>query len=183
MTDTYKLCILICMRTTLNIDDDLLERASRLTGVREKTALVRLGLEALIAAESRALADLSHEIAKAIKELGKSLDEKYWAGDDTLDPKHGKKAFDRWRNAVHELEKVSDLDPAIMEAIEAIVAEAERFATMAYEEALAAGAGEKDVAKIMKELDKAAAEYDEGDYDKAVEHYRKAWVRAMKTLD
>jgi pullulanase-type alpha-1,6-glucosidase len=123
------------------------------------------------------------KVAKAIKELGKSLDEKYWAGDDTLDPKHGKKAFDRWRKAVHELEKVSDLDPAIMEAIEAIVAEAERFATMAYEEALAAGAGEKDVAKIMKELDKAAAEYDEGDYDKAVEHYRKAWVRAMKTLD
>lgn len=40
------------MRTTLNIDDDLLERAAGLTGVQEKTALVRLGLEALIALES-----------------------------------------------------------------------------------------------------------------------------------
>lgn len=40
------------MRTTLNIDDDLLERAAELTGVEEKTALVRLGLEALIALES-----------------------------------------------------------------------------------------------------------------------------------
>ncbi|MBN1476549.1 type II toxin-antitoxin system VapB family antitoxin, partial [Candidatus Sumerlaeota bacterium] len=28
------------MRTTLNIDDAVLEKASRLTGVREKTALV-----------------------------------------------------------------------------------------------------------------------------------------------
>ncbi|MFQ5738382.1 MAG: type II toxin-antitoxin system VapB family antitoxin [Acidobacteriota bacterium] len=47
------------MRTTLNIDDDLLLRASRLTGVEEKTSLVRLGLEALIARESaRRLADL-----------------------------------------------------------------------------------------------------------------------------
>ena len=47
------------MRTTLNIDDALIERASRLTGVEEKTALVRLGLEALIARESaRRLADL-----------------------------------------------------------------------------------------------------------------------------
>lgn len=36
----------------MNIDDDLLERASSLTGVQEKTSLVRLGLEALIAAES-----------------------------------------------------------------------------------------------------------------------------------
>ena len=47
------------MRTTLNIDDDLLEKASRLSGIAEKTSLVRLGLEALIARESaRRLADL-----------------------------------------------------------------------------------------------------------------------------
>ena len=47
------------MRTTLNIDDALLESAARLTGVREKTALVRMGLEALIArASARRLAKL-----------------------------------------------------------------------------------------------------------------------------
>jgi len=40
------------MRTTLNIDDDLLGRAEKLTGIKEKTALVRKGLEALIALES-----------------------------------------------------------------------------------------------------------------------------------
>ena len=40
------------MRTTLNIDDDTLKRASQLTGIKEKTALVRRGLEALIAMES-----------------------------------------------------------------------------------------------------------------------------------
>ncbi|MEE8584798.1 MAG: type II toxin-antitoxin system VapB family antitoxin [Acidobacteriota bacterium] len=40
------------MRTTLNIDDRLLERATELTGVQEKTSLVRRGLEALIALES-----------------------------------------------------------------------------------------------------------------------------------
>jgi Arc/MetJ family transcription regulator len=40
------------MRTTLNIDDETLEKAMQLTGVREKTALVRRGLEALIAQES-----------------------------------------------------------------------------------------------------------------------------------
>lgn len=40
------------MRTTLNIEDDLLEKAAKLTGVTEKTALVRLGLQALIARES-----------------------------------------------------------------------------------------------------------------------------------
>ncbi|MEA1991003.1 MAG: type II toxin-antitoxin system VapB family antitoxin, partial [Thermodesulfobacteriota bacterium] len=40
------------MRTTLNIDDEILNKASYLTGVKEKTSLVRLGLEALIARES-----------------------------------------------------------------------------------------------------------------------------------
>ena len=40
------------MRTTLNIDDKILSEASRLTGETEKTALVRQGLEALIARES-----------------------------------------------------------------------------------------------------------------------------------
>jgi len=40
------------VRTTLNIDDQILKKASKLTGISEKTALVRLGLEALIAQES-----------------------------------------------------------------------------------------------------------------------------------
>jgi Arc/MetJ family transcription regulator len=40
------------MRTTINIDDKILGKASELTGIKEKTALVRLGLESLIARES-----------------------------------------------------------------------------------------------------------------------------------
>jgi len=40
------------MRTTLNIDDDLYAQAVELTGVHEKTALVRESLHALIERES-----------------------------------------------------------------------------------------------------------------------------------
>ena len=40
------------MRTTLNIDESLLGRATQLSGLREKTAVVRAGLEALVARES-----------------------------------------------------------------------------------------------------------------------------------
>jgi Arc/MetJ family transcription regulator len=50
---------LMHMRTTLNIDDSLLNNAAKLTGVKDNTSLVRLGLEALIAKESaRRLANL-----------------------------------------------------------------------------------------------------------------------------
>lgn len=40
------------VRTTLAIDEDLLEEARRLSGLREKSALVREGLTALIERES-----------------------------------------------------------------------------------------------------------------------------------
>ena len=40
------------MRTTINIEDELLDKAAELTGIKEKTSLVRLGLEALIKRES-----------------------------------------------------------------------------------------------------------------------------------
>jgi Arc/MetJ family transcription regulator len=40
------------MRTTLNIEDSLIKKVSELTGIKEKTTLVKLGLEALIAMES-----------------------------------------------------------------------------------------------------------------------------------
>jgi len=47
------------MRTTLNINDDVLQEAAKLTGIKEKTALIMLGLKSLIAKESaRRLAQL-----------------------------------------------------------------------------------------------------------------------------
>ncbi len=43
----------------MNINDGILQKAAKLTGVKEKTALVKMGLEALIARESgRRLAEL-----------------------------------------------------------------------------------------------------------------------------
>jgi len=51
------------MRTTLNIDDDLLLEAQKLTGEAEKTTLVRLGLRALI----------EREAAKRLARLGGTM--------------------------------------------------------------------------------------------------------------
>lgn len=51
------------MRTTLALDDDLLEKATSLTGVAEKSALVREALRALIQRES----------AKRLAQLGGTM--------------------------------------------------------------------------------------------------------------
>lgn len=40
------------MRTTINLDEALLAEAQRLTGERERTAVIREGLKALIERES-----------------------------------------------------------------------------------------------------------------------------------
>ena len=50
------------MRTTLNIDEDILQKASQLTGIKEKTSLVLMGLKALITQASQ----------KRLSELGGS---------------------------------------------------------------------------------------------------------------
>ena len=54
------------MKTTLNIDDDLLAEARKLSRIDEKTALVHAGLVALIARESArhlaALAGTEHAL-------------------------------------------------------------------------------------------------------------------------
>ena len=44
--------IFMHMRTTLIIDDELLAKAQQLTGLREKTAVLHAGLQALIAREN-----------------------------------------------------------------------------------------------------------------------------------
>lgn len=40
------------MRTTINLDDDLLEHAQEVTGIAERAALIRAGLIALIERDS-----------------------------------------------------------------------------------------------------------------------------------
>lgn len=48
------------MRTTINLDDQLLGEAQRVTGIKERTALIHAGLRALIERESaRRLARLA----------------------------------------------------------------------------------------------------------------------------
>ena len=58
------------MRITLNIDDSLLHRAAKLSGLKEKTAHVRLGLEALIKQSARRLAELGGT-KKALQLVGR----------------------------------------------------------------------------------------------------------------
>jgi Arc/MetJ family transcription regulator len=56
----------ICMRTTLDLDEKLLEQAQRATGTTGKTAVIEKGLQALIEqAARRRLATLAGTLPRA----------------------------------------------------------------------------------------------------------------------
>jgi Arc/MetJ family transcription regulator len=52
LADVNISCIFVCMRTTLNLDEKIFEKASKLTGIKEKTLLLHEGLKTLIERES-----------------------------------------------------------------------------------------------------------------------------------
>lgn len=53
MPDAYAVCILICMRTTLDLDGQLLKEALERTGARSKTEVIEMGLRALLERDAR----------------------------------------------------------------------------------------------------------------------------------
>jgi Arc/MetJ family transcription regulator len=63
LTDAYRDSIIVCIRTTININDELLAKARDYTGEKEKTKLLHLGLEALI----------QREIANRLAALGGTM--------------------------------------------------------------------------------------------------------------
>jgi hypothetical protein len=69
------------MRTTITIDDAILEKARAYTGIKETSTLVRRGLEELI----------QTEVAKRIAALGGSVPDA-WAPNEGEEPKPAKAA-------------------------------------------------------------------------------------------
>ena len=142
----------------------------------------------------------SKRIKKAIKELSKSLEDKLWEDDSHLDPKHGKKVFDREKHAVKELMKVvkddskgkdkvsDDALAASQAAIDDLLSADRILAEIAINEAGPAldpkrqDKVDKELDKSGKEMVKAAEELAKGKPDKAIDHYKKAWKHAIHAL-
>lgn len=122
-----------------------------------------------------------HSIEKAIKDLMKSLDPDLWVDDSHLTDK-GKKVFEDERQAVQELMKVKPPTP-IAGIIVSLVEADSKLAQIAIDEAIAGSGDPKHLAKAVEEFGKATDAANAGDYDKAIEHFKKAWHHAMKALN
>ena len=53
MKSASRLCILVCMRTTLDIDETLVRQALKETGAKSKTDVIEMGLKLVLEREAR----------------------------------------------------------------------------------------------------------------------------------
>ena len=103
--------------------------------------------------------------------------------------------FDEEKKAVKELERIVKekknnlLKTEAQEAIDKLVAVDQALAQAAIDDAIAGGGDKKEIDKALKEMDKAQKELDymkkgtpDPKNDKAIDHYKKAWDHAQKTI-
>ena len=129
------------------------------------------------------------ELEKSIKEINKSLDDKLWEDETSLDPKKGKKVFDHEKHAVKKLMKIEKKDNTtdVSGVIDVLVAVDRQFATDAFDEAntpenQADKKSTKELEKSEKELAKGDEDRDNGKFDKAINHYKKSWEHAQHAM-
>lgn len=129
----------------------------------------------------------------AIGEIQESLDTGLWVDDFHLDPRHGFKVFDEEKEAVGQLlwilrnkKEGADVKNVVQSVIGKLLQVDQLLADAAIGDAKALGSTDPRVIHIIKEADKelseAMRECAKGNYDKAVEEFKHAWMNAQHAL-
>jgi hypothetical protein len=122
-------------------------------------------------------------IERAIGNIEDSLDDRYWVDDTHLTDK-GHKVFSEEKKAVQDLMRVDgSAEDAAQAATEALVTADEVLAGTAIADAIDRGGSERYILRAESQMREAAEDVDRERYDKAIDHYRRAWEYAQKALD
>ena len=121
-------------------------------------------------------------LREAIRKLDETLNPGPWAPDGNhVACEHGAKVFDGDKGAVKKLvEMIRDTNPGISDTtiqrwINILVAIDRKLAQIAITEATVSVAPPRKIADALEELARGDADASRGDYDNAIEHYRRAW--------
>jgi len=119
------------------------------------------------------------KVDNAVKEIKKSLDEKLWEDDSSL-TMLGKKVFSHEKKAVNELDKIKSID---VSAITITLVESDRFLVQLVIDEIPTDTDDKKInknlKKILKEMNDAQKDFDKNKLEKVVDHYKKAWKLAF----
>jgi hypothetical protein len=171
----------IVSRDTLsNFDITLVNGSYTISSLKASTQAIRAEVkDALATATNRK--DIER-LKETIRELDETLKPGLWTVDGShLACKHGTKVFEEYQDAVKKLaEMIRDTSQGIPDAtiqrwINILVAIDRNLAQTAITEASVPGTPAKKIANALEELAKGNAEASRGDYDKAIEHYERAW--------
>jgi PKD repeat protein len=141
----------------------------------------------------------NEHLADAIESLAGSLDETLWPDDSHLEIQHGHKVFAEEKKAVEKLlkiveEKGEHADTPIVAEVRAVIDEMLRadalIAKIIIDEAEHTAVNNPDnqekmaheLAKAKEEMLKANEKAGQGEPDKAVDHFRKAWEHTQKAI-
>jgi M6 family metalloprotease-like protein len=131
----------------------------------------------------------AHKLDEAYKKLGEALDPKSWTSDNTLDPKDGKKVFDKDKEAVNQLEqllkdkKSQIADETLQGWIDWIVFVDRRLASDAIDTAQTTpGADVKKIDDATKKLGEGDTRAADGKYHEAIDSYRESWQKATEAI-
>jgi hypothetical protein len=119
----------------------------------------------------------------AVKELDKALgDNSNWDPDGSLNSAEGKGVFDKMKRAVEKLLEVDSPPAPITTAIDALVELARDMAQANIDEAVAAGGDPGLIAEANGKMAKALDKIAKGEFDKAINEYKRAWEKARDSL-
>ena len=132
------------------------------------------------------------KIDSAIKKIEKSLDEKFWKDESTLNFKPGKKVLNADKNAINKLDKIlknKKESNSIKEDILQInlrIAEIDKVlvgnAIDSLQDIIMSKKGLKKLDKAINNFEKGNEFLDDEKYSKAVKNYAKAWDQIKKAL-
>ena len=166
------------------------EEASALTPMQEKESIIQ-DLE-IIKNDSDISKKTKKNIESAIKQIEKSLDEKFWKDESTLNFKPGKKVLSKDQNAIDKLDKIlkdkKELD-SVKEDILQInlrIAEVDKALVGngidSLEDVIMSKKGMKKLDKAIKKYEKGNEFLDDDNYSKAIKKYIKSWDQIKKSL-
>lgn len=140
-------------------------------------------IRAQLAAVALALQPFSsdHKVADAIRTLNKANDDRLWLSNGGLDPHAGHKAFNLLSKAAHDLLEAKTGTPSVLvNSLGTLVNAARSLATMAINQAGAAGANGKQLGKATKAFTRGQALVTEGKLPEAIKQFGDAWKAAEK---
>ena len=165
------------------------EEASALTPMQEKESIIQ-DLE--IIKNDSDVKKTKKNIESAIKQIKKSLDEKFWKDESTLNFKPGKKVLSADQNAVNKLDKIlkdkKELDSVKEEILQINlrIVEVDKIlvdnAITSAQELIMSDKGIKKISKAIEKFEKGCESLEDGDYDDAIKNFKKAFNLIKKSL-